>query len=299
MARNRQLWAVIVVALAVVLAGCAGGGDATTEPGASPTAVSSAGSDAATPTPTSADGSTDSDGAVTATTTESPTPTPTPTSAGDRAATPTNGSGVDEALDAHSKALEAAGGYVATMTVRSSGSDSTGSFRGGLRADLTTDSFRWDLTTRTAQGTVTFETYRPPNSGTLFICFIVGGECSQRSTTAASESTIPDANPMSATRANQRPNFTDEGVVETENGSRHRYVADGVDSLPPDARSADWGSYESFRMELYFEPETGILRKYVIDATIRTDDETIESRSVVRITDARNVTVSAPEWYDG
>lgn len=269
----------------VLLAGCTGG-ETPTADAVSPTQTEQASDMTATPTPRPTT-------AQAATATATPRSTPTATS------TATSTPSTRAVLSTHGAALEKRGGYIAVMSVESTGDEEFGDLNGTLRADLTNDAYRWNLTTETNQGTVTFESYRPPNSTTIHICFILEGACRQRSTVTADDATVPDANPESAIASDESPNLTDRGIVDTERGPRRLFVADGVETLRPEARSGDWGSYESFRIELYVDPETGIIRRYVIEATIAINDgETVDSRTVFEITSVGDVSVSPPDWYE-
>ncbi|MFB6222511.1 MAG: hypothetical protein ABEH86_02415 [Haloarcula sp.] len=262
-----SLFAVVVV---VVLAGCGG-------PGSNPTPPAERSPTAEAPGP-------DTEDAV-------PAGTDTPGPAMNSVAT---------ALERHGDLFANQTGYVAEMTFAVETRNMSTEMRGTVREDLETGEQFTSFVQTYDNQSVTAKEYKPAESERGQKCVIFDEGCQRHETIRADE--MRDANnpnPVTGVASiSTLPRFTDEGVVESEFGPQHRYVADGVEALPKDSRSMGSRTVTDFHMELFFDEETGLLRKFVVERTFERDDGSMKTTRVeITYTEYGDVTIDQPDWY--
>lgn len=312
---KRQL-AILVVGLAVVLAGCSGGGggDGNGDGGAT-TAT-------ATPTQTADPGGNGNtgDGATdTATATATATMTDGGTTTDDGGGGTTNGggdtatatktstgtpSGGDSEAEAHQAALQEAGSYTLRVEATSLGTTS----RGGTVTDVSTSRLTGSQKTNVATGETyaewsvgssssSFEYYVPPNSDTAFQN--IGGrtrEVSADETLLFEFARITD--PDSETSTQLVTNFSaygEAGTGSTPLGPATKYVIDDADDLPADA-IARYDEIKSVEMTLWVDKDTGIIAKYQYQYTIVLAGEEVTLDGLINIEDIGSTTIEKPDW---
>ena len=283
---------ILVVALVVLVAGCGG-------PGAG---VDSPGADTPTTSPTDVAGSDGASGGDTAdedTPTASPSPTftatPTPTEMQD------GRTSLAAALDRNRAARGDVEGYIAQMTFTVEAEQGTLSQVVIVHENLTTGEQFVRLTQTVPGSSLVVEQYEPPDSVVAYQCRIASGECQDQQTILADD--VVSLNDSDAaieqTNLDDLPEFTDEGVVDTEFGKMRLFVAEGIESLPEEDRSGDFGEFTDLRMELYFEEDTGLLRQMVFNGTIETQDgDVLETRMELLYLEFGPVDIKPPDWFD-
>lgn len=320
---NTRALTVILVALLVALAGCGGltggtptaddadgesgdggdGGDGADSDGAAGDDDGSAGdgSGGDDSDGDGSDGDTSGDGEG-----DSSTPTPDGGVADTPTATPGSGETGNEGssafLDRHVDAVGSADGYVVSFTANVWSGGSWANLSGTNRVDLTTSESRQRITVRTQGESIEYDYYRPPDSDTIHFCLVMQGSCfNQQSFSAGDRNTQAYANysnPFAVTsNATDVPNFRDEGVVDTDDGERRKYVADDVSQFGADDDNIE---YETVSVEVLVDPETNRITDFRWDIEYTNPETGEESQFFYEITydEWGSVDVTQPDWYD-
>lgn len=254
----------------VALAGCGGG----TGP--------ADGGDTETDTPTPGEGTPTETSTPTATPTSTPTATPSPSA-----------DAAGAALSTHQDELADRDGVVVTVDQWTKTDIQNMTNTGTLSIDLDTGEAYANVTVATADDQFLLKQYSPPGVDRIQSCSYISGECvSLSNSTQDPRRTAIDPVTQQGEIAGL-PGFEDRGVVATEQGQLRKFVADGTGALSDDVTSAD---FESFHMALFFDPQTGLLEKFVYEATYTADGTTLET-SMTYTYDYRSVDISTPDWY--
>lgn len=283
-----RIAALLLVALTVGLAGCAGGGDAT--PTATPEPDGEGdGSDGDTGDDADDAGDDSDESTATATATSTPSATSTPTAT----ATPTETGDSDSfSTDAHRDALRAAGSYTLEYDFEGlSAGTGASSLNGTERVDVDTGERYSTLTSRSEQGNFTVEYYVPPNADTGY-----QHGFGQTSEVPAGDAAFFNFTDIGTGEASEElPEFREAGTDETDLGSATVYVVDSVDELPESTRD-QYDSVESVEFRVWIDDDTGAIARYDYDLTYVEDGEenTLEMR--IELSDFGSTTVEAPEW---
>lgn len=283
---------VVLVALVVLLAGCSGGagGDAadvtTAEPTADTndeaTAADSGGEDGAGETATDAD------------------------AAGSDVGEASDGGMQDTPLGAPLSSIAAADSYTVDFTLTSENAEGTIDFDGRIMvaADGTqyTD---WTIDLSSGQ-TIVAEQYLPAGETIVYSRVTFGDDDPFVSSTERSENTIPAGldNPYELTGGegpDDAPEWRYEGIVQTPDGPRGKYVVDSVDQLSSTSPTYEPNlEYRDVEFIVYVDPDTDQVTRMVYTAVFFDTEAGIEENRnfEFRYVDVGSTTIDRPDWVD-
>lgn len=306
---TRTVATVLLVAM-LVLAGCTGG-DVAADGADGPTTVGENGGDG--DGAASADGADDGDGGD---------------GAGDR-----DGSGDDGASDGaagddsgdtvaldesawngYTGNLESVESYTVRSTFTSSEADGSGSGESVVKVDGDRAYQRFSVD---GDGeSVAFEYYHDGDD-TVYSKFGAGGSAFYRAYDASDAPINSYADPLredTEVSTGQQggggsqvdgsvgtvPEFRDEGVVQTADGPRHKYVIDDVSQLPAETRDGAGGEITDVYLELLVDEDRGLPTNYVYRVTVDQSGsaDPVTSEFTLTYSDFGSTTIEEPDWLD-
>lgn len=277
-ANRRGIVTGLVLVALVVLAGCVG------SPGATPTATNAPGEDT-TPTPMA-------DGGETPMATATPGATATPS--GDPAAG-------ESSFGAYNQNLRQASSYTVTYDISVSGSDG-GTLSGTVMADLDRETAYQSLNFDDDESSASFEYYQPSGEGYVYTRITSEGQSFYQRSEADQTALMLFAEPTYASGSGAgfaaAPEFRDEGIVNTAEGPRHRYVIDDIDQLPRES-TASYEDIRSVNFVILVDERRSLVTDvdYQITYVPAGSDEVVTVDFQLSYTNIGSTTVSEPAWY--
>lgn len=274
---------VLALALLVVVAGCSGGGGSGGEATTTAPDVEQSATDAAT----------ESTQTAAPTTEETATPAETTSGSSSDAGDPE----VRQFVQAGTSQLAESDGLVVRVESTTARGQQSVTTNGTLRWDGTNGALFASVQT-SGPMSVNVEQYQPPGSDTVYQCLVGNGSCQRRQEQPASAIGVQPATLLGNVFDEQQFGlFEKTGSVSTDVGQLERYVLEGVDNVPA-SLSAREGNFTTYRVELFFDPQTGTLRKAHAETVLETEQGTDSSDLTVTYTKIGPVTIEAPDWYD-
>lgn len=277
----------VVVVLAVVLAGCSSGGGgngngagtATVEDGNGDTMETEVDE---TETATMAETPTEEETA-TEVKTETPTSTPTP----EETATET-GYSSPWSLDDHLSALREAGSYTVNNSLETEREASLVSME---KVDAETGERHSIMTSITSRGNFTTEFYVPPNSDTAYKY----ERDFDRIDEASPEDAAISGYPQQETDSPVWSAFRKEGSGETKLGSATIYVMDDVNATAESFRQ-QYDSVESIELRMWVDDDTGVIAKYETYFEYVERGDSGYTDITIELIDLGSTEVEEPDW---
>lgn len=291
----QHLGTVTLVGL-VLLAGCVGGlggtgdSEATTTPAPTGTTVET------TTDPSTSDPSTDGS-----------TPEPTTTTA------PDGGEAEDPAavLATHRESVSEAGTYTVVYEMDVSSEQESTSIAATAYVDETTGAQFKEGEVQEGDLTATIEQFSPPGEDVIY----------QWATTAQGEEHFGVAEPYrwenmerlaspigpdSRTGVEEVPAFRYEGLVDTPDGERHRYVVDDLNQLTERNEQSLFNGVRPIHLEMVMlvDPDSGLITEFTFDYGYDYSDgdqptEVLEASFSYRYVDVGTTSVNdEPDWLD-
>ena len=289
-----MLTVAVVVAL-VALAGCSGGdGTATPASTPEPTATPSP-TPTATPAPTPTPWPTETPSptpTATPTPTQTPTPTPTPTDTGPSDA---DVAVWEDRLEAHNDGMREVDSFSAFRGIRYEGPD-----------EVLTDGEEnrtWGLTKEGAERRSVAiwpewreQRYQAGGGETIYLRHNESGEITYETDSGPFGYGVFDTPASAEFLAGF--DYTDKGIVDTDQGERRRFVVTSLDAVPQSVKDSTDGELTGIYYQIDIHPERGIFTRVLYTLEIERDGETIYASSVIGFDEIGSATVEEPSWLD-
>jgi hypothetical protein len=284
---GRRVGVVAVVAL-VLLAGCSGAGNTTETTAETTDATTTAvatDTTGATTTQAATEPETGGDG-------DAGTGDKNGDANGDSDGNASVGAGV-KALRNHVQTLESAESYTVRYVINNTGpsgpANGTGVvYVGENGARLLNTSLSQ------SQGSFGVAQYKPQGESTVYQRRSFGGQVSF-STVSLSQANFGSYKRPISTAENNAPSFRDEGIVETDDGERQRYVVDSVDQLPASLQESP-GNFTEVELVMFVDPSTGAIDEFRQRLTVESDGEVQSTVATLTYEDVGSTTVPEPGW---
>jgi hypothetical protein len=218
-------------------------------------------------------------------------------STGTPAATATPAS---DSFGTYDENLREASSYTVTYDIEVSGSDG-GTLTGTVKADLERGAVYQSMNIQSGGDGGTFEYYQPPGEGYVYTRIESDGRAYYQKDEASQTQLRVFAEPLTASGSGAEfedaPEFHDEGMVQTSEGPRHRYVVDDVNQLPPEAR-ASFEDIESVSFVILVDESRSLVTNvdYTITYVPEGRDEAVTVDFEIAYTAIGSTTVPEPEW---
>lgn len=289
MPTTRRILTVAAVIALVALAGCSGGNGTDTPastPEPTPTATPSP---TATPAPTPTPWPTET---PSPTPTATPTPTPTPTQTGP---SEENVQVWEDRLEAHREGVRNAESFSAFRGIRYEGPDEV------IKESEINATFSLSVEGEERRSLTIFpesreQRYQAGADETVYV----------RHNESDSISYETDSGPVSY-GSFERPasaeflagfDYTDRGIVDTEQGERRQFVVTSVDDIPQSVKDSTEGEITGIYYQINIHPDREIFTRIIYTLSIERDGETMYASVVLGFDEIGSAAVEEPPWLD-
>ena len=217
---------------------------------------------------------------------------------------------LEDSYDEYASNLRELGSYTATYTWSAEGKEAgtNGSFQGVVLTDLEAESAYMVQTILDGSGeTTTIELFWPEGEDVVYTRYEAGESAfyqkAPREQSMLTLWTDPLLGSNSVPSSGVNPSsgslggYSDEGIVSTAEGPRHKYVIDDLTAAGVEGSSG--GQVTDYYSEILVDDERGIVTDYVIQVEYAGTNETsgIESFTFeLTYRDIGSTTVPTPEW---